>query len=304
MIIYIYGSDSFKKDIHSVLNHSNIKFRLDEHGEIQDLKTLSQLKNAIEDNPNNIYLIDDSKIIKKNSLNQKIKFLKPKDGIEQDYLLDNGIGDISVDSIDELSKHIIKKLETLIDEKESSDVHESIVEIVEEAYENDKEDNSYVQLDDELSSLLSHVNDGDDDDEDFDLLDSVQEIDNNNLQEVSSLQDLSFEQDLGSIELIEDKTETIVEEKETNNEQQTKGEIMADEFSEFDTLNEDEILAALDGLDKNMIVSKPVQKEISPTSSVSNENLDITGSNVDDIAKLISQLLNNKTLEITVKVKN
>jgi hypothetical protein len=300
LIIYIYGSDSFKKDIHNVLSHSNIKFRLDEHGEIQDLKTLSQLKNAIEDNPNNIYLIDDSKIIKKNSLNQKIKFLKPKDGIEQEYLLDNGIGDISVDSIEELSKHIIKKLETLIDEKESSDVHESIVEIVEEAYEND-----YIQLDDELSSLLSQVNDSDVEDvEDFNLLDSVQEVPNNNIDEVSSLQDLNFEQDLGNIELIEDEIETIVEEKEINNEQQTQGEIMADEFSEFDTLNEDEILAALDGLDKSAIASKPVQKMASPVASPSNESLDISGSNVDDIAKLISQLLNNKTLEITVKVKN
>ena len=109
MVIYIYGSESFKKDIHDVLNHSNIKFRLDEHGEIKDLKNLKELKDAIEENPNNIYLIDDEKIIKKSSLNKKIKFLQAKDAIDQEYLFDNGIGDISVDSIDELSTHIKKK---------------------------------------------------------------------------------------------------------------------------------------------------------------------------------------------------
>ncbi len=69
---------NLKKEIHSVLNHANIKFRLDEHGEIKDLKSVDELKKAIEDNPNNIYLIDDDKIIKKNSLNQKNKIFKTK----------------------------------------------------------------------------------------------------------------------------------------------------------------------------------------------------------------------------------
>jgi hypothetical protein len=140
LIIYIYGSESFTKEIKELLNHSNIKFRLDENGEIKELKTLESLKNAIEDNPKNIYLIDDSKIIKKNTLNQKINFFKPKDGIEQEYLLDHGIGDISVDSMEELSKHIIKKLETEAFVQESNDIQDSIVEIVEDAYEKDEGD--------------------------------------------------------------------------------------------------------------------------------------------------------------------
>lgn len=114
MTIYIYGSDSFKNEINDVLRHSNIKFRLDDKGEIKELNTLNELKNAIEENPNNIYLIDDSKIIKKNILTDKIKFLKPKDGIEQEYLLDHGIGDVSVDSIEELSKHIIRRLDSVL----------------------------------------------------------------------------------------------------------------------------------------------------------------------------------------------
>jgi len=312
LIIYIYGSDSFKKDIHSVLNHSNIKFRLDEHGEIKDLETIEQLKDAIEDNPNNIYLIDDSKIIKKNSLNQKIKFLKPKDGISQEYLLDNGIGDISVDSIEELSKHIVKKLETMITEKESNAIQESIVEIVEEAYGNedskDEEDN-YIQLDDELSSLLSQVKPEDEElehekeDLDISLIENIEE--NNDISEeddFSSLKDLNFEQDFDNIE--SDKENIEIKEKITNKDETTQGDKMSDEFSEFDSLNEDEILAALDGFDNSEVSNNKVENKISSNSESKNESLDISGSNVDDIAQLISKLLNNKTLEITVKVKD
>ena len=293
MIIYIYGSDSFKKDIHNVLNHSNIKFRLDDHGEIIDLKTLNELKNAIEDNPNNIYLIDDSKIIKKNALNQKIKFLKPKDGIEQEYLLDNGIGDISVDSIEELSKHIIKRLESVIDEKESDEIQESIIEIVDDAYENnDLEEKEYIQLDDELSSLLSHVEDSDIEEETSLEIESKIEED----EEFSFLEDLNFEEDLDKIETNKEKTDKNIEDS-------IQGDEMADEFSEFDTLNEDEILAALDGVDKE--VSTTTNNKVSPKVSNNTESVNISGaSNVDEIAQLISKLLNNKTLEITVKVKD
>lgn len=306
MIIYIYGSDSFKKDIHSMLKHSNIKFRLDNHGEIKELSALEELKNAIKDNPNDIYLIDDAKIIKKNSLNQKIKFLKPKDGIEQEYLLDHGIGDISVDSIDELAKHIIKKLEEVVHEKEVNDIQDSIVEIVEDAYEQNKEDNDYVQLDDELSALLSHRDENEEVNEKQidDITSLVEEIDlSQNEKEDVFLKDLSFEEDFGKIELIEE--EIPQEEKKIDKEVNNQGVDMADEFSEFDTLNEADILAALDGLDNNEVSIQATTRNIStPVVKQTNQSVNLGNSNVDDIAKLISQLLNNKTLEITVKVKD
>lgn len=312
MIIYIYGSEGFKKDIHDVLDHSNIKFRLDEHGEIIDLDTLDDLKNAIEENPSNIYLIDDSKIIKKNSLNQKIKFLKPKDGIEQEYLLDHGIGDISVDSIDELSKHIIKRLEESIPQDDPDSIQDSIVEIVEDAYgNNDEDDESYVQLDDELSALLSsHKSSADENIEE--ALNEIESIDEITIpepeiiheEEADELKDLSFDEDFDNINITED-----IEEKNENNltNEVLQGESMSDEFSEFDTLSESDILAALDGLD-NVTVSKELtQSSPAPTqtqATSSNESLNISGSSSDDIAKLITQLLNNKTLEITIKVKD
>ncbi len=297
MIIYIYGSTDFKKDIHDVLNHSSVKLRLEEHGEIKDLQTVEELKNAILDDPNHMYLIEDSKILKKNSLNQKIKFLQPKDGIEQEYLLDHGIGDVSVESLDELSKHIIKKLqETIDEEEESTEIQNSIVEIVEDAYES-VEEKSYVKLDDELSSLLSHVDDSDDEQGlDFEETIDDDKLLNESLNEFDSLKDLNFDQDLGNIE--------VAEEKENNLEIKSQGEIMADEFSEFDTLNENDILAALDGLDVGDSTSSNNSNEQNNNkSSNDNNSVNINGSNVDEIAQIISKLLNNKTLEITIKVK-
>jgi len=308
LIIYTYGSESFKKEIKELLNHSNIKFRLDENGEIKELRTLESLKNAIEDNPKNIYLIDDSKIIKKNTLNQKINFLKPKDGIEQEYLLDHGIGDISVDSMDELSKHIIKKLEAEAFEQESNEIQDSIVEIVEDAYEKDEgNEKSYVQLDDELSNLLSHRNEEEPPSEPLieeidDLSSLVEQIDEVELEStednqdedvLSSIKDLSFEEDFD-----------IIEEKKEEN---TQGFDMSNEFAEFDALNEADILAALNGLDNEEVSTQPLPKKVQ-TAELQKDNkpesIDIGSSNVDDIAKLISQLLSNKTLEITVKVKD
>lgn len=305
MIIYIYGTDSFKKEIHHILNHSNIKFRMDNHGEIIDLKTLNQLKDAISDDPTNIYLIDDSKIIKKNTLQEKIKFLKPKDAIEEEYLLDNGIGDVSVNSMDELSKHIIKKLESMILENESNDIQDSIVEIVEDAYENDDED-SYIELDTELSSLLSHIEPEEDEVED--LQDEIFDISDNTeislIEDNEDSEDLYFDKNLDNInnnknnvEKIEDKNEIIIDED-------VQGDSMADEFSEFDTLDENDIKAALAGIDDITISKKPSKEMLDSTVDNLNESVNMSGSNVDDIAKLISQLLNNKTLEITVKVKN
>lgn len=305
MIIYIYGSDSFKKEIHEILQHSNVKFRLDEHGEIKDLKTLEELKKAIEDNPNNIYLIDDSKIIKKNSLNQKIKFLKPKDAIEQEYLLDNGIGDFSVDSIDKLAKHIIRKLEALSAEEESTQIQDSIVEIVEDAYGQNENSEETFQLDDELSALLSNKDDEIEepiieqiDDISLMIEDELKAQTSENEANLES-EELSFEEDSANIELDE----------ENNIEEIKEGVDMSDEFSEFDTLNEADIMAALDGVNEEKVSKEPIQQNVSSQVASkevlsSTESLDLGSSNVDDIAKLISQLLNNKTLEITVKVKD
>ena len=292
MNIFIYGNASFKSDIHKVFAHSNIKFRLSDNDSIQEIKTLIELRTAIENHPKDIFLIDDAKIFRKNALNQKVKFLKPKGAIEEEFIKEHGIEDISIDSLEDLPKHIIKKLEesngeTIDDDyntSENFDIQESIIGIVDEAY-NDEENstnddnisdidqkNDKIQLDDELSSLLV----GEDRMPD-DFLDE--------------LEDDKIEEDIVENEIIKGE-----------------GENMSDEFSELDNLNESDILAALDGLediDVNSIAPAQVKSiaQNSNETSQSNVGVEASSSNVNEIAALITSLLNNKTLEITIKVK-
>jgi hypothetical protein len=148
--IYIYGNQSFKKEIHQTLEHSNIKLKIDTNIIIEEISSLTKLKQAIEENPKDIYLIDDAKIIKKNSLNKKIKFLAPKDGIEEEFLLKSGVSDLSLDSLKELPKYIIKKYEEL---KYQEPSESNIPPVTENKIEDEESDS--IELDEELSMLLA-----------------------------------------------------------------------------------------------------------------------------------------------------
>ncbi len=181
MNIYIYGNDSFEKEIYNTLENANIKSKLPKNSKIENIKSLRVFKSIIQSHPNDIYLIDDEKIIKKNSLIKKINFFSSPNNIEEEFLLDNGVADISVDSLKEIPKYILKKYEQ-------------------------------------------------------------QKVIKTNTNEVK--------------ELIKNKNK----------------------FSEFDSLNEDDILNALD-------------------------NKNTSNSNLDDVIKLVSNLLDNKTLEISIKIK-
>lgn len=150
MKIYIYGNQSFKKEIHQTLEHSNIKLKINTDILIEEISSLTKLKQTINENPKDIYLIDDEKIIKKNSLNKKIKFLAPKDGIEEEFLLESGVSDLALDSLKELPKYIIKKYEELKYE-ESSELN--IPPVIENKTENVESD--FIELDEELSMLLA-----------------------------------------------------------------------------------------------------------------------------------------------------
>jgi hypothetical protein len=304
--IFIFGNASFKSDIRKVFEHSNIKFRLGDDDSIQEIKTLIELRTAITNYPKDIFLIDDAKIYRKNSLNEKIKFLKPRGAIEEDFIKKHGIEDITVDSLDDLPKYIIEKLEevngTDLDDdyhnsRDNSDIQESIIDIVDNAYndeENNKitdidEENDKIQLDDELSSLLSGDTNSTDDFEDDDLEVDIEPINEQKVDENLLVKNESEEPK------IDEKEENIKEE----------GEDMSDEFSELDNINESDILAALDGLDDIDINSiAPVKTEAQNSQeSQSNIGVEVGNSNVNEIASLITSLLNNKTLEITIKVK-
>ena len=150
MKIYIYGNQSFKKEIHQTLEHSNIKLKINTDILIEEISSLTKLKQTINENPKDIYLIDDEKIIKKNSLNKKIKFLAPKDGIEEEFLLESGVSDLALDSLKELPKYIIKKYEELKYEEPSE---LNIPPVIENKTENVESD--FIELDEELSMLLA-----------------------------------------------------------------------------------------------------------------------------------------------------
>ncbi|AXX93436.1 hypothetical protein CPU12_08755 [Malaciobacter molluscorum LMG 25693] len=453
MNIYIYGNSDFNEEINNLLEHANIKFRLDESSSIIQLDNIDELKDAIEENPEDIYLIDDSKIIKKKSINSKFKFLRPKDGIEQEYLLDHGIGDMSVDSLEELTTHIINKIDSSTSNKDIVDdeVEESIRNIVDEAYEGSDDD--FEPLDDELSSLLTHIDSNDEmndffdqtpkmqdsdiatsskdyfdeyinendrpltyaeieaskkydeDETDDDFFNSLENLekqnndsskndlmnmpdnldeeayDNEKIQDMSDLDDLlnvsddklidniDKEEDLTDLDDLlnmdidgytdEDNTEIkeqssediqdellnaldeenaseddlsdlddlmnlpdeknneenndIISKKEIENIKETivsKGEEMANnEFSELDSLNENDVLSALEGLNEDIkpTTSLPNIEEIKPSfnnTSSNTETLNLNSSNTQDIVALVQKLLNNKTLEITIKIKD
>lgn len=290
---------------------------MDENGTIEDIDSLEALKLAIEAEPENIYLIDHDKIIDEKAINSKIKFLKPKDGIEKKFLDDHGIEDVSVNSIEELPKYVIKKLESMhltdifdeLDEEdeESKQTQEdlsvsqneieeinNILDDIENQDEQDEESDDF-DLDDDLKGLLSHDEDEiDEPQENFEVKDEDKEEEV--IDDMHSLMDMDIQAPQEIIEEIP-PIDTI-----------PQGERNMDDLTQLDQLQEDDLKAALDGLDIAEF-STPVKPAAvaQPSPSVSNvatnDSIQINSSNVADLQALIMQLLNNKTLEITVKIK-
>lgn len=312
MTIYIYGSKSFKNNIQEVLEHANMKFRLSDEDSIVELSALRQLKEAIEEDPKNIFLIDDEKIIKKNSLNDKIKFLKPKDGIEEEFLKEHGIGDLSVDDIHDIATHIIKKLEKAHELKESlkeeyvqkqdSDIalknseYAFVHTPLKEEKQEEKTDQIKVESEEELStntSLYDH-----DEDDDFDIddvidFDDEEEQTKNQAAEEETPEITSVNESNDEINLQEEDFGLTVEKIEQKGENS-----MSDEFSELDSLNEDELLEALNGSS-----TKNSSKTTNQSTKKTGAEVELNSNSIHEISSLITQLLNNKTLEITIKIK-
>lgn len=297
--IYIYGSQNFKKDIKDELNRSHIDFKLGDNGLIQDVQSLDTLKELIEDNSDDIFLIDDAKIIKENLINSKIKFLKPKDGIEQEYLKRKGIDDLSVDSISDISKYIFKKMKDLglDDDDEDFDdrqIHDSITNIVNDAYNHEESDD--YELSDDLKDLLSH------DEEPIFNNDSINDNDN-----VEMIEEDPFDEDEISSE-ISKLTKMIDEESIINTDTEPEKTfesitsieemdevINFEDITSLDDLTEDDILSALSGEDIKPRVAKKIENKATEMS--------IKLDNPNDIKEFLTKLLESKALEITVKIK-
>ena len=375
MNIYIYGNHSFKKDIHETLEHSNIKFKMDNDCVIKEINDLSVLKQTIKNNPYDVYLIDDEKIIKKNSLQKKIKFLTPKDAIEEEFLLDSGIADLSVNSLSEIPKYIIRKYE---DQKKTNEQEKvSIFDDVDSAA--DKDNN--VELDEELAKLLAKEDEVDEeqiniptdnylesenledlfnisDDINFQQSSSSDNISKNEFDDIMNFNDdfglnnISFDydddaannesldpmeedffksismdneendeeeddeneifEDIDFLEEIftnkeknkQEKEEKVNENKIFNESLQRGKSMNDDEFFELDSLNEKDLLEALSYNGDNVGNMNRTDLKTNILENSSNTISVNSSSNVDELAQLISKLLNNKTLEITIKIKD
>lgn len=444
MNIFIYGKQNFKKEIQKILENSKIESIL-EDVKIEDLQDIDSLKDKIAINPNDIFLIDEDKIIKKS----RFKLLKQKDGIEEDFLLQYGVNDLSIDKLDEIPNYIIKKYEkkaieqsdidleiknedlvldnelaSLLESKEqenSENLNSSILEepvgidtalldnLIEveskQEFETPKNDSKIISdledfnddfglnnisfdYDDDsilndssksdedlLQDILNAAIDDEDDYEfvgetfeDVNFLDEIfpnrtifdgeensitpinivlQEKDkdtNSNSEEASNfgeleaLKNFNFdeafevekEKNIENIDIINENDDVVSEEKTEEKESEIedlsnfaledldftnmdledkkedisiKGEDMSDEFLELDSLNEQDLIEALSGTNTQNSVQNAIEEKTEQKEKQSSNNLDISSSNVNDIASLISNLLNNKTLEITIKIK-
>lgn len=301
MKIYIYGNQSFKKEIHETLEHSNIKFKLDSNTVIKEISSVTKLKEAIKENPNDIYLIDDEKIIKKNSLNKKIKFLTPKDGIEEEYLLDSGIADLSIDSLSELPKYIIKRHEELkLLEPKDIEFEENDTEEIEQ--------NSSIELDDELAQLLAKGDEKkqdltppDDLDDIFGMdkdinLDNLEDIignvdfnaDKNELKEANEFDDIvNFNDNFGLNNISLDYDDNDILYKEVSDEHlfDNTAKESIDIFKELDFLGEevveeDEDITDLDKINEDLFGGFDfLNEEIQEGKKVKEEEIDTLESN-------------------------
>ncbi|MFY9069879.1 hypothetical protein PZQ46_03785 [Aliarcobacter butzleri] len=433
MNIYIYGNQRFKKEIYKILDSSQIK-KIDNNVIIKEISNLNDLKETIKAQPKDIYLIDDEKIIKKDSL--KSKFFAPKDGVDEQFLIESGVNDLTINSLNEIPEYIIRKYElekNLEDIKKENKVElddelskllanetqiekkpenipeikddeivsgvnlnelENLIETTEETENidlhkldnNDKITNEFEDFNNDFG--LNNISFDYDDDNilndnslsDEDVLSQIlnsASIDENNyeflgetFEDVNFLEELfpdkaeflaTFEKpekqveddktemtdefiefdddeevyfpdeeiqeiaDLEEDDLENEKKEVIIEpmddeeneedeekneedeeDEESENFEDLEGENMNDnEFSELDSLNEKDLMEALN-YKADEIVQVPKNQENTQIISNTNnkETVILNSSNVDEISQLISKLLSNKTLEITIKLKD
>ncbi|WP_201523495.1 hypothetical protein [Aliarcobacter butzleri] len=424
MNIYIYGNQRFKKEIYKILDSSQIK-KIDNNVIIKEISNLNDLKETIKAQPKDIYLIDDEKIIKKDSL--KSKFFAPKDGVDEQFLVESGVNDLTINSLNEIPEYIIRKYElekNLEDIKKENKVElddelskllanetqiekkaentpeikddeivsgvnlnelENLIETTEETENidlhkldnNDKITNEFEDFnndfglnnisfdydddnilndnslsdEDVLSQILNSASIDEDnyeflgetfeevnfleelfpdkaeflatfekpekqvEDDKTEMTDEFVEFDDDEevylpdeeIQEVADLEEDNFENEKKEviIEPMDDEEENEEDEKSENFED-LEGENMNDnEFSELDSLNEKDLMEALN-YKADEIVQVPKNQENTQIISNTNnkETVILNSSNVDEISQLISKLLSNKTLEITIKLKD
>ena len=110
MNIFIYGTSAFRKKMQLILDRGNIRFKID-GGKVEEIISLVSLRELIEEDPHQIFLIEEVKIIENDFVSKFLKFLVPKDGITKKYLDEYGIGDISLRDETDLIIYLERRLE-------------------------------------------------------------------------------------------------------------------------------------------------------------------------------------------------
>ena len=216
MSINIFGGKKFKNEMNLLMKNSNLS-------EITNvIKNVDNLKEIINEFPNDIFLIDSDKIIQKNIITTKLDFLNSKDSISKEILENHGIDDMCFNSNEALINYIIHK----IDQGENND-------------------------------LLNNKSEK--------LKDEIQEI---NMSEVTKIDEIS-ENDL--LNALNTTSDSII---------QSESEIAIENSSKNENINSIEVL------NENM------------------NSLEVSKDNISDIEELLKQLLNNKTLELSIKIKD
>lgn len=329
MNIYIYGTASFKKEIHKILIDSNIKLKMGANNLIKEIESLSALKEIIAQNPNEIFLIDDSKIIKKNSFSRKIKFLTPKDAIEEEFLLNSGIADLSVDSLEEIPKYILKKyeqkqekieenntnstekdeiLEQNIEENSLETINKVILDEENSTNPEDLEIQDLDSIDSELSSLLaknSNETSGEEIDNsiaelenlfvDDDKINSYDTSNNVDFNDNFGLNNISFDYDDSS--LINDTSGSMSDEEMLQNLMDGVGGFEDDLEDNFEN-NIEESFEDIDFLD--MILDKKEEKEEEKKEEKIEEEIDITKElDLDNLLSKIQETQENSEPDLS-----
>jgi len=270
--IFIYGKDDFRKDIKRILGESKIDEKL-QNISIAEILNLEDLKEQIASNPDDVFLIDDEKIFKKS----KFGFLKAKDAIEEEFLLQCGVSELSIDSFEEIPNYITRKYDRLNFKKEPSDS-----EIINE----DDLDNLVLAKDEEkdlnVDSNQSFLED--------DIVDTEKKEDNTKDEHTDN-----FEEDFGlnNIELDYDDKDSLTDKSEAIESMKNEEDILnldsfiSEDFDmnafkldeDFDLNSIDEML--LDSDDKNKELFDNNKEEVfinTPENSLDSkfdiENLD------------------------------
>jgi hypothetical protein len=140
------------------------------------------------------------------------------------------------------------------------------------------------------------------------------------LQE-AGIDDMCFNSDDALVEYIKDKLKNeviILEDEEISEDEINNKEEERDmaEITQIDEIFEEDLLSALDvdisdiSSSDNENINQDIEEEIlsiddEDCTNIKNDTneLKINSSNIDDVTALIKELLNNKTLELSIKIK-